>query len=92
MAANRVVLRLSRLAWFRQALGDFSAGRWGAPFSQAAIDPHWNFELLYNVHPPFYKLASSLTLVLFGPWLGPMGAYRLAPALMFAILAGLLFS
>ncbi|MBN2289598.1 MAG: glycosyltransferase family 39 protein, partial [Candidatus Glassbacteria bacterium] len=82
---------LHKLAWFREAAQDFSAGRWSAPFSEEAIDRHWNIQLIYNVHPPFYKLCSTLTLALFGGRLGPVAAYRLAPALMFALLAALLF-
>ena len=80
-----------QIAWFKEALADFTAGQWSVPFEPAVLDRYWSFELLYNVHPPFYKLCSSLTLVLFERWLGPMGAYRLAPAILFSILIGLLF-
>jgi tetratricopeptide (TPR) repeat protein len=82
---------LQEIAWFREAIGDISRGEWREPFKPEVLDRHWNFELLYNVHPPFYKLCSSLTLVLFERWLGPMGAYRLSPAIMFSILVGVLF-
>ncbi len=82
---------LQQLAWFRQAFEDFSAGRWSAPFSPEVIDRYWSYQPIFNVHPPFYKLCSSLTLVLFQGWLGPMGAFRLAPAIMFSILVALLF-
>jgi len=82
---------LQQIAWFKQALTDFSAGRWSAPFSPEVIDRYWSYQLIFNVHPPFYKLCSSLTLVLFQRWLGPIGAFRLAPEIMFSILAALLF-
>jgi len=82
---------LQQIAWFRQAFEDFSAGRWSAPFSSEVLDRHWNYQPIFNVHPPFYKLCSSLTIVLFQRWLGPMEAFRLAPALMFSILVALLF-
>jgi len=82
---------LQEIAWFRQAFEDFSAGRWSAPFSPEVIDRYWSYQPIFNVHPPFYKLCSSLTLVLFQRWLGPIGAYRMAPAIMFSILVALLF-
>ncbi|HUU26937.1 MAG TPA: tetratricopeptide repeat protein [archaeon] len=82
---------LQQIAWFHQAAEDFSKGQWSAPFSPEVLDRHWNFELIYNVHPPFYKLCSSLTLVLFEPWLGTMGAYRFSTAIMFSLLVALLF-
>ncbi|HUU27095.1 MAG TPA: tetratricopeptide repeat protein [archaeon] len=82
---------LQEIAWFRQAAEDFSKRQWSAPFSPEVLDRYWHFELIYNVHPPFYKLCSSLTLVLFEPWLGTMGAYRLSPAIMFSVLVALLF-
>lgn len=82
---------LQQLAWFEQAFEDFSAGRWSAPFSPEVIDRYWSYQPIFNVHPPFYKLCSSLTLVLFQGWLGPMDAFRLAPAIMFSILVALLF-
>ncbi|MEA2064316.1 MAG: tetratricopeptide repeat protein [Gemmatimonadota bacterium] len=81
---------LHQIAWFGQAARDFSAGRWSAPFEPGVIDRYWNIQLIYNVHPPFYKLCSSLTLALFERWLGPVVAYRLSPAIMFCLLAGLL--
>jgi len=82
---------LQQIAWFSQAAQDFSAGRWGEPFRPEVLDRHWSFELIYNVHPPFYKLCSSLTLALFENRLGAMGAFRLSPALMFSLLMALLF-
>ncbi|MFC1614413.1 tetratricopeptide repeat protein [Gemmatimonadota bacterium] len=78
-------------AWFSQAAGDFKAGRWSAPFAAEVIDRHWNYQLIYNVHPPFYKLCSTLTLALFENRLGTVGAYRLSPAVMFSLLVALLF-
>jgi Flp pilus assembly protein TadD len=82
---------LQQIAWFQQAFQHFSTGNWSAPFNPEFLDRYWNFELLFNVHPPFYKLCSSLTLTLFESWLGTMEAYRLAPAIMFSILVSLLF-
>lgn len=82
---------LQQLAWFKQAFEDFSAGRWSAPFSPEALDRYWSYQPIFNVHPTFYKLCSSLTLFLFQGWLGPMEAFRLAPAIMFSILVALLF-
>jgi len=82
---------LQQIAWTRQAFEDFSAGRWSAPFSPEVLDRYWGYQPIFNVHPPFYKLCSSLTLALFQHRLGPMEAFRLAPAIMFSILAALLF-
>jgi len=82
---------LQEIAWFRQSISDFKKGDWAAPFHPEVLDRYWNFELVFNVHPSFYKLGSSLTLVLFERWLGTIGAYRLSPAIMFSILVGLLF-
>ncbi|MEA2063484.1 MAG: glycosyltransferase family 39 protein [Gemmatimonadota bacterium] len=80
-----------QIAWFRQAATDFSAGRWSAPFEPGVIDRYWNYQPVFNVHPPFYKLCSSLTLVIFEPWMGFIGAYRIAPAVMFSLLVAILF-
>ncbi len=82
---------LQQITWFTQTINDFSSGRWSAPFAPEVIDRYWSYKLFYNVHPAFYKLCSSLTLTIFEPWLGTMGAYRLAPAVMFSVLVALLF-
>ncbi|HUU26779.1 MAG TPA: tetratricopeptide repeat protein [archaeon] len=84
-----------QLAWLNQASRDFSQGNWSAPFSPEALSSHSTFrpleERIYYTHPPFFKICSALTLVLFEHWLGPMGAYRLSPAIMFSLLVALLF-
>jgi len=86
---------LEQLAWFNQAVRDFSQGEWRAPFSPEALSSHTTFrpleERIYYTHPPFFKICSSLTLVLFEPWLGAMGAFRISPAIMFSLLVSLLF-
>ncbi len=82
---------LKQLEWFSLLREDFAAGRWSAPFQPEVLDRHWNFELAFNVHPPFYKLCSSLSLALFGDRLGPIGAYRFSVAVMFGVLIALIF-
>ncbi|MEA2062096.1 MAG: tetratricopeptide repeat protein [Gemmatimonadota bacterium] len=81
---------LQQLEWFGKVFSLEGPGNWKEPFSAQVIDQHWNYEPLVNVHPPFYKLCSSASLALFSRWLGPMVAYRFAPAAMFAVLVGLL--
>jgi len=81
---------LQEIAWIGQAWKDVISGDWSRPLSREVIDRHWHFQVVYNVHPTFYKLCSSLTLVLFESRLGIMAAYRISPAVMFSILVGLL--
>ncbi|MBN2289001.1 MAG: tetratricopeptide repeat protein [Candidatus Glassbacteria bacterium] len=82
---------LKQIEWFGQAGEAFADGKWAEPLSSSVLDSYWNYSPEFNVHPHFYKLCSSVTLTLFGRWLGPMGAYRLSPAIMFALLVALLF-
>ena len=82
---------LKEMEWFALAWDSITSGDWTTPFSRETIDRYWHFQVVFNVHPPFYKLASCLTLALFRDLLGSVAAYRLSPAIMFSILAGLLF-
>ncbi|HUU26938.1 MAG TPA: tetratricopeptide repeat protein [archaeon] len=84
-------ISLSKVAWFRGAIHDFSSGQWSTPISHKAVDSYRTTEQVYYTHPPFFKICSALTLVLFERWLGPWRAYRLSPAIMFSLLVALLF-
>ncbi|MBN2290129.1 MAG: hypothetical protein JXQ83_12410, partial [Candidatus Glassbacteria bacterium] len=85
---------LQQMEWLRQAGGAIASGSWQEPFGAETIDRYWDYSRLYRsagAHPQFYLLCSSLTLALFEGRLGPMGAYRLSPAVMFSVLVALLF-
>jgi len=82
---------LQQIEWLKLAGRAFASGNWKEPFSQQVTDRYWNYQPQFNVHPHFYKLCSSATLILFQGWLGPVAAYRLSPAVIFSILVGLLF-
>jgi len=85
---------LQQIEWFKQAGGAIASGNWIEPFSRENIDRYWDFSKIWNVyaaHPSFYLICSSVSLVLFDGIFGPIGAYRLSPALMFSVLVGLLF-
>jgi len=50
---------------------------------------HWN---PYNVpHPPFSRVISGLTKTFFSPFIDKFTAYRIAPALFFALLVTLMY-
>jgi 4-amino-4-deoxy-L-arabinose transferase-like glycosyltransferase len=51
----------------------------------------WDWEHYRNPHPPVYKTAMALTWSTTAWLLGPLAAFRLAPALLFALMIALVF-
>ncbi|MCP4717193.1 MAG: glycosyltransferase family 39 protein, partial [Deltaproteobacteria bacterium] len=78
--------------WSRALLSSFFKGDTSHVLSQKIVDDYWLWDPLHNVHPPFYKILSSITWASFKNRIGDFAAYRLAPALMFACLIMVLFS
>ncbi|MFC1537771.1 tetratricopeptide repeat protein, partial [Gemmatimonadota bacterium] len=80
--------------WFSELGRAFVSGNWGEPFRRGTIEHYWDFSRIARVsgiHPSFHLLSGSVTLALTRQWLGAVGAYKLAAALMFSLLTALLF-
>lgn len=55
------------------------------------ITAAWRSDSYYVPHPPFSRIVSGLTKAVFAPLLDPFSAYRLGPALFFALLATVMY-
>lgn len=63
-----------------------------SPWSRASLRFYWPFAREEpNGHPPFYALLGLAGRALSGRWLGPLEAYRVGPAVLFAATAGALY-
>ena len=55
------------------------------------IQAAWHWDAYHVPHPPFSRIFSGLTKVVFSPFIDKFTAYRLAPALLFALLAAVMY-
>lgn len=78
-----------------QWLADFGKnllnGQLSRSLKDEAIKGAWHWNSYYVPHPPFSRILSGLTKALFSPFFDKFVAYRLAPALFFALLVTLMY-
>jgi dolichyl-phosphate-mannose-protein mannosyltransferase len=60
-------------------------------FSDEGIDAAWHWDPYHVPHPPFSRVVSGLTKAIAAPFVDKLTAYRLGPALFFALLATVIF-
>jgi len=63
----------------------------GPVLSDENIDAAWRWDPYHVPHPPFSRLLSALTKTAFSPFMDKFTAYRLAPALLFAVLVAVIY-
>jgi len=79
------------LQWFKEAEVNLSSGKLRKSLDDAVIKAAWHWNP-YNVpHPPFSRIISAITKSLSGNLLDKFSAYRLAPALFFALLVTVMY-
>lgn len=76
-------------------MADFSKnlfnGQPGRSFEDEVVRDAWRADPYHVPHPPFSRIVSGLTQAVFSPPLDKFTAYRLAPALFFALLVMLMY-
>jgi len=77
--------------WFKFFARNLVAGKARASLDDIAIKTAWHGNPYYVPHPPFSRIISGLSKALLSPWLGDFSAYRIGPALFFAVLATVMF-
>ncbi|MEI6127181.1 MAG: glycosyltransferase family 39 protein, partial [Pseudomonadota bacterium] len=80
-----------QLEWLRAIIPAIKKGTLSHIFSQSTIDSYWLWDTYHNPHPSFYKILSSLSLIVFRNVLGEFVAYRLATAFLAGMLVCFLF-
>ncbi len=77
-----------------QWLSELITGAMGLDFSALSdekISSAWNWNRYHLPHPPFSRILSGLTKVIFSPLTDKFVAYRLAPALFFSLLVTVMY-
>jgi dolichyl-phosphate-mannose-protein mannosyltransferase len=55
------------------------------------IKKAWHWDAYHVPHPPFSRIVSGITKAIFGPYIDKIAAYRLGPALFFALLVSFMY-
>jgi len=80
-----------QVEWFKAFLASLFNGNLDGVLSRKVIDEYWLWDITHNPHPPFYKILSSISWVLFKDNLGDFISYRLAAAFLSGVLILFLF-
>jgi hypothetical protein len=70
--------------WVVGLLKNMMQGELAKSFEDNAIAAAWHWDPYHVPHPPFSRIVSGLTKLLFSPFIDKFTAYRLGPALFFA--------
>jgi len=79
------------LQWFAEFFQGVLQGDPGSALSDDKIEAAWRWDPYHVPHPPFSRLLSALTKIVFSPFMDKFTAYRLAPALFFALLVTVMY-
>ena len=79
------------LQWFDEFFRGVLQGNPGSVLSDEKIESAWRWDPYHVPHPPFSRLLSALTKAAFSPFMDKFTAYRLAPALLFALLVAVMY-
>jgi len=79
------------LQWFGEFFHGILQGDPGSVLSDEKIESAWRWDPYHVPHPPFSRLLSGLTKTVFSPFMDKFTAYRLAPALLFALLVTVMY-
>jgi len=79
------------LRWFGEFFQGILQGDPSSVLSDERIESAWRWDPYHVPHPPFSRLLSGLTKTAFSPFIDKFTAYRLAPALLFALLVTVMY-
>ncbi len=79
------------IEWLHAFARNLVAGKESRSLDDGAITTAWHGNPYYVPHPPFSRLVSGLSKALLAQWLGDFSAYRIGPALFFAVLVAAMF-
>ncbi len=79
------------LQWFGEFFQGILRGDPGSVLSDEKIASAWRWDPYHVPHPPFSRLLSGLTKAALVPFMDKFTAYRLAPALFFALLVTVMY-
>ena len=79
------------IQWFADFGKNLLAGRVAESIGDDTIKTAWRWNPSLVPHPPFSRLLSGLTKAVFSPFMDKFTAYRLAPALFFALLVTVMY-
>lgn len=79
------------IRWIADFGQNLLKGQLGNSLDDDIIKAAWYWQPYYVPHPPFSRIVSGLTKVIFFPMLDKFTAYRAAPALFFALLATVMY-
>jgi len=79
------------IQWFADFGKNLLAGRVAESIGDDTIKTAWRWNPSLVPHPPFSRILSGLTKALFSPFMDKFTAYRLAPALFFALLVTVMY-
>jgi 4-amino-4-deoxy-L-arabinose transferase-like glycosyltransferase len=79
------------IQWLRQFGNNLLNGQVAGALQDDVIKAAWHWDPYHVPHPPFSRILSGLTKTIFAPIADKFVAYRLAPALFFALLASVMY-
>ncbi len=79
------------IQWFSNLARNIVHGDIEKSLSDQTIDAAWHWDPYHVPHPPFSRIISGLTKAIAAPPLDKLTAYRLGPALFFALLATVIY-
>ncbi|MFQ5930143.1 MAG: ArnT family glycosyltransferase [Acidobacteriota bacterium] len=77
--------------WFGEFFQGLVRGELGPVLSDEKIKSAWRWDPYHVPHPPFSRLLAGLTKAALSPFIDKFTAYRLAPALLFALLVAVMY-
>ena len=77
--------------WFADLGKNFLRGKLAESLQDKIILEAWHWDTLHVPHPPFSRILSGLSKALLSPLIDKFTAYRLPPALFFALLATVMY-
>lgn len=77
--------------WFSNFARAIAHGQIEKSLSDQTIDAAWHWDPYHVPHPPFSRIISGLIKAIAAPFLDKLIAYRLGPALFFALLATVMY-
>jgi hypothetical protein len=79
------------VAWISEFVSNVANGKWQQSLADSKIKSAWHWNP-YNVpHPPFSRIVSGLTKLIFASRLDSFSAYRMGPALFFSVLVTIMY-
>jgi hypothetical protein len=79
------------IAWITELGKNVVQGNINQSLTDEDIKAAWRWAPYHVPHPPFSRIVSGVTRSIASPWLDKFSAYRLAPALFFAVLITVMF-